>query len=207
MRVVVVASVSSNIAPLAMLTAPNKAEYCLRHGYSLLLENRPYADAVRNIADVVVPLLERFDLVWTLDSDAVITDMTRPVHGLDCIGLGATVCLEGIVDWNKLNCGSILWRAGERSKRLLEMIRDSYEEWVGLPCQWQTWMAGVGEDLVSVAPLRAFNSCAWSHPGGGSGLPGCHWQPGDLVFHPCGIFPGEARMSAVKAVIDGGVVR
>jgi hypothetical protein len=207
MKVAIVTSVSSKIAEMAATTAHNKVEYCLRHGYSLLLENRAYADAVKNVAEVVLPLLDRFDLVWTLDADCVITNMGVALHELGCLGPGATVCEEGIVGWNKLNCGSIVWRAGERSQRLLRLLHDSYDQWVNLPCQWQTWMAGIGEDLVTVAPLRAFNSCAWNAPGGGPGEVGTHWHPGDFVYHPCGVFPMATRVSSVKAILAGGVAR
>jgi hypothetical protein len=206
-KVAVVASVSGNIAELAMLTTPNKLEYCLRHGYSLLVENRPYAEAVQGVRAVVEPLLDRFDLVWTLDADAVITDMTRPVHELDCLGPGATACLEGIVPWNKMNCGSVIWKASAESLELLERLESSYVEWVSMPCQWQTWFAEVPPPLVTVAPLRAFNSCVWTHPAGSSGAPGSHWEPGDFVFHPCGVFPASARVKAVKEILSKGVVR
>lgn len=211
MTVVVVASVSSKIADLAMLTTPNKVEYCLRHGYSLLVENRPYDDAIRGFADVMLPLLDRFDLVWALDADAVITDLSRPVHELGCLGPGMTVCEEGIVEWNRVNCGSVIMRAGQKSRTLLRRMSAEIDLWIGLPCQWQTWIGNVAKepgDLVTVAPLRAFNSCEWTRPGGGGfEAPGSHWTPGDLVYHPCSVFPHDARLAAIKAVLAGGVVR
>jgi len=203
-------SVSANIAELASVTLPNKLEYCFRHDYSLVVDNRPYAEAIRDVRRVLVPLLEVYDIVWTLDCDAVITDMTRPVHALPCLGPGVTVCEEGIVGWNRLNCGSVVWRAGSRSRYLLDRIDEASAEWVAAPCVWQTWLgqyATVLADVMTVAPLRSFNSCAWNLPAGGVGQAGSHWEHGDLVFHPCGVFPHSERLEVVRSVIESGVIR
>jgi hypothetical protein len=210
MRVAVLTSVSANIAEMAALTVPNKLEYCLRHGYSLVVDSRPYTEAVQKVRQAVMPLFDEFDIVWALDCDAVITDMTRPIHTLPCLGPGATVCEEGIVAWNRLNCGSIVWRRGARSRYLLCRIEESTPEWVAMPCVWQTWLAEHAEtlgDILTIAPLRSFNSCAWTHPGGGSGESGSHWESGDLVFHPCGVYPTPARLDVILSALESGVVR
>lgn len=210
MRAAVITSVSGNISELASVTVPNKLEYCLRHGYSLIADNQPYKHAVRRVRDVILPLLDEYELVWALDCDAVVTDMTTPFHTLPCLGPGATVCEEGIVAWNRLNCGSVIWRSGWRSTWLLERLEESAPEWLPMPCVWQTWLgehAGRLGDSLTVAPLRAFNSCAWSHPAGVAGDSGSHWEFGDFVFHPCGVFPAEARLEIVHDVIASGVKR
>ena len=210
MRVALLTSVSANIAELAAVTVPNKLEYCLRHGYSLLVDNRPYEECVKNLADIVLSALADHDLVWTLDADAVITNMTVPIHTLGCLGPGMTACLEGIVEWNLINCGSVVWKRGCRTTYLLERMREAEAEWMQYPCRQQTWFGGVSkstEGLVSVAPLRAFNSCAWTHPGGGLGKPGSHWQRGDMVYHPCGVYPHSERLLTVKYAIENGVLR
>jgi hypothetical protein len=209
-KVALFTSVSANIAELATVTVPNKLEYCLRHDYSLLVDNRPYAEAVHALRSVLLPLLDVYDLVWTLDSDAVITDMTKPIHTLPCLGPGVTVCEEGIVGWNRLNCGSMVWRAGSRSRYLIDRIEESTDEWVAAPCVWQTWLGQYAEslsDVMTVAPLRSFNSCVWNFPGGNNGEPGSHWEQGDFVFHPCGVFPQDHRLELIRSVLDQGVSR
>lgn len=210
MRVAVLTSVSANIAQLAAMTVPNKLEYCLRHGYTLVVDNRPYQEVVDNLRDIILPVLEQHDIVWTLDCDAVITNMTVPIHTLPCLGPAMTVCEEGIVNWNRINCGSVVWRRGCRSRYLLERIHESRDEWIRMPCQQQTWLGERAEaagDLITVAPLRAFNSCSWSRPGNGDGEPGSHWEKDDLVFHPCGVFPHTDRAWLLERVLAGGVTR
>jgi len=210
MRVALLTSVSKKIAELAALTVPNKLEYCLRHGYSLIVDNRPYEEVVKNLSDIVLAALADHDIVWTLDCDAVITNMTVPIHTLECLGPAMTVCEEGIVEWNRVNCGSVVWKRGCRTTYLLERLREAEPEWMSYPCQQQTWLGEVSKgngDLITVAALRAFNSCAWTHPGGGLGEPGCHWQRGDLVYHPCGVYPNDERLQCVERALKNGVQR
>lgn len=203
MSLAIITSVSQNISDIAALTIPNKAEYCLRHGYSLVVDNQPYDQAVAR-TDRLCDFLDRFDVVWTLDADAVITDMTTPVHALPCLGPNVTVCEEGIVAWNRLNCGSMVWKNTFLSRWLACTLAALRGEWQSLPCQWQTWLGQRVEqlgDVLAVAPLRSFNSCAWNRPGGADGDPGSHWQPGDLVFHPCGVFPHSERLAAISQAL------
>lgn len=203
MNVALLTSVSANIGEMATLTVANKFEYCLRHGYSLIADNMPYEQAVRS-TDTVCHYLDRFDLVWCLDSDAVITDMTKPVHELDCLGPHMTVCEEGIVEWNRLNCGSTIWRNTPESRQLLLAIAAAVGQWESLPCQWQTWLQLVADKhptLVTVAPLRAFNSCVWNRPANARDEIGGHWQPGDFVYHPCGVYPMAERLKWIHMAL------
>ena len=203
MRVALFVSVSENIADLAKLTMPHKLAYCLRHGYSLVVDNRPYAEALASVGDIA-RLLDVYDLVWALDADAVITDQSQRIEQLPCLGPHMTVCEEGIVEWNYMNCGSVVWRNTQRSKDLCHEIQAAEAEWRPMPCVWQTWLWKHLErldDAVTVAPLRAFNSCEWTHPGGGNGEPGTHWQPGDFVWHPCGVFPMDERLVRIACKV------
>lgn len=207
MNVALVTSVSAKIACYADLTVPNKYAYCMRHGYSLVVDNRPYEQAAAGVSWLAL-LLDRYEMLWVLDADAVITNMSVPIHTLDCLGPHVTVCEEGIVPWNLLNCGSMVYRATEKSAELLVRISASPEEWKHLPCGWQSWLAdrrGELGDTLTVAPLRAFNSCVWNRPAGVSGEPGSHWQSGDLVFHANGVYPLEERARVLRHAIEHNV--
>lgn len=206
MSVAIVTSVSANIADFAEVTVPNKLAYCLRHGYSLVADNEVYETAVRRV-DRLCDYLDRFDVVWTLDADTLITNMDVPIHELPCLGPDVTVCEEGIVDWNRLNCGSMVWKNTFPSRWLAQTITALAPVWGGMACGWQTWLAEVAPSLgsaLTVAPLRSFNSCVWNRPGGGEGEPGSHWRPGDLVYHPCGVFPRGEKLRLLKAMVTDG---
>jgi hypothetical protein len=210
MRAAIMTSVSRNIAEMASLTVPNKLEYCLRHGYSLIVENRPYHEVASSMV-TLCSYLDQFDFLWCLDSDAVITDMSTPFHELPCIGPHATVCEEGIVEWNWVNCGSVVWRNTAECRTILSAIHAEEQTWRQMPCSWQTWFGDLAKsrpDLISVAPVGSFNSCEWTHPGGGpTKKPGSHWMPGHLVWHPCGVFPMADRVEAIRNMLNSGVCR
>ena len=195
MRVALLTSISPGCAAFAKATTPSKLAYCLRHGYSLVMINRPYDEAlIEGLADLWA-LLEDYDLIWSLDADCLITG-TAPIHKLPELGDHVTVCEEQIVDWNRLNCGSMVWRDTERTRGVLGQMIASEPQWRSMPCKSQSWLnenAPLFGDAVQIARQRAFNSVAWNHSGGGS-----HWQPGDLVYHPCGVVPHELRAEALR---------
>lgn len=198
MRAAICTSISAGCAALAKATTPSKVAYCLRHGYSLVLVNRPYDEAVvEGLRDIWRLLDDDYELVWSLDADCLITG-TAPIHALPELGHHVTVCEEQIVGWNRINCGSMVWRNTDRTRIVLGEILAAESHWRRMPCLWQSWLAEQGSllgDAVTVARQRAFNSVAWNHSGGGS-----HWQPGDLVYHPCGIVPHELRAEALRDV-------
>jgi hypothetical protein len=202
-NVALLTSVSANIANFAEATVPNKLSYCMRHGYSLVVDNEQYEVAAARV-DRLCAYLDRFDLIWTLDADTVITNMDIRIESLPCIGPHVTVCEEGIVEWNRVNCGAMVWKNTFHTRWLANTITALRPVWASLPCQWQTWLGNTAEglgDIVTVVPLRSFNSCEWTHPGGRSGQPGTHWQEGDFVYHPCGVFPREEKLRRVKQMI------
>ena len=196
MNAAILTSVSENIRDVATLTMPNKLEYCLRHGYSLVADNQPYDTAVVR-TDLLCHYLDRFDLIWTLDADTILTNMAVPIESLSCLGPNVTVCEEGILPWNRINCGSMVWRNTFHSRWLANHLSETQEQWRLLPCQWQTFLGTNADalgDVLTVAPLRAFNSCVWNRPANAHDEIGGHWQAGDLVYHPCGVFPHEERL-------------
>lgn len=200
-KVAIYTNVSKEVSEMARLTSLNKLEYCIKHNYSLIIHNRPYEDAVRDTKSLI-PLLNMYDILWTMDADSIITNMTLKIEELSCIGPHITICEEGIVPWNLFNCGSIVWRNTNESKQILASITDNENIWRSLVCGWQTWLAllkpSLG-DILTIAPLRSFNSCEWNRPGNGPGDPGSNWQQGDFVYHPCGVFPYEStRIEYIK---------
>ena len=205
MRIAIFTNVSKEIEDMSSLTMPNKLEYCLRHNYSLIMNDQPYDDIMVKM-NTLIPLLGNYDILWYMDSDIIITDMTKRIEDLGCLGPHITVCEEKIVSWNHINCGSIVFRNTDDSKAVLQAITDHEKDWKPLICQWQTWLYAIKHnigDIITIAPLRSFNSCVWNKPGNGPGLPGSDWQEGDFVCHPCGMFPyNPLRVDYIKETLQ-----
>ena len=197
MKVTILSSISPGCAAFAKATISAKLRYCLRHGYSLSLGNRPYETSVLEGLLDILCALDEFDVVWILDSDALITG-TQPIHEVPGLGPHVSVCRETIDPRNPINCGSMVFAATDRTRRLVREIYDAENEWRQMPCLWQSWLCDrlpqlQADRTLTLLPPRAFNSTVWNHSGGG-----CHWEPGDLVYHPCGIVPHELRAEALR---------
>jgi hypothetical protein len=210
-KIAMFTSVSANIAEIANLTMPNKLEYCLKHDYSLIIDNQKYEDCVDR-THAITYLFNEYDIVWCLDADAIITNMNIPFHTLECLGENITVCEEKIVDWNRINCGSIVMKNTLKTKTLLQLISVTKHQWEKLPTQWQTWLANKADslgDMLTIAPVRSFNSLEWNLPAGSAtwGPPGSNWHSGDLVYHPCGVFPREERIKYLKNALETKVIK
>jgi len=190
---------------------PNKLEYCLRHNYSLVIDNQKYEDCVDR-PHALNHLFDEYDILWTLDADAIITNMSIPFHTLECLGENITICEEGMVTWNKINCGSMVMKNTLQTKTLLQLISINKEAWQTLPASWQSWL-GINSDVFSnmltIAPVGSFNSVEWNLPANSAvwGPPGCNWKSGHLVYHPCSIFPREERIKYLKEALENKVIR
>jgi hypothetical protein len=210
-RIAMITSVSSNIAELATLTMPNKLEYCLKHDYTLIIQNQKYEDAVDR-THALIHLFDEYDLVWALDADAIITNMNVPIHTLECLGNNITVCEEGMVYWNRINCGSIVMKNTLETKTLLQLISVTKDQWKPLPASWQSWLginAEIFSNMLTIAPIGSFNSIEWNLPASSAiwGPPGNHWKSGHLVYHPCSIYPKEERLNYIKDALANKVIR
>lgn len=181
----------------------------MRHGYSMHIWNGDYTYANSHM-DYLINILDNCDILWLCDADVVITDMTKKIEDLKCLGPNVTICEEPIVEWNRINCGSVIFKNTSKSRSLLTKIAVNYDKWHGLPCGWQSWLQlpGVVDDgTVTIAPQRSFNSVVWNFPGGKSGLSGYNWDIGDFVYHPCGIYPLELRYRCLEEVVTKGIKR
>ena len=206
MKIAMITSVSDG-TPWASLTTPNHAEYCRRRGYTFIARHLPYSEAVVDF-NFLLDIFEHFDAVWCLDSDAVITNMNYTVEGIVAYsGLSMHVCRENIHEAVRINCGSVIWARG--CGPLVQAIVDHEGEWRPLTWIWQQWVEQLfyGEreafgidasKFVAVHPPREFNSCDHGDVR--------NWQPGDFVFHPCGM-PVDQRLGRIRTILTGGVTR
>lgn len=179
MRVAVVTSASKG-TPWAEITLPNRLEYCVRHDYTMIVQCEPYQQALDGFGRLH-SLLQLFDLVWTLDADCLITDLTRRIEDMRELGPHVSICEEGIGPHALVNGGSIVWRATHLSLALVNEIVESQPEWMPLEFNVQQWLMRHHErlaDRLTICHTRAFNGVEHGKTK--------VWQHGDFVYHPCG---------------------
>ena len=182
-KVVMVCSHSRKILNTTLTTIKNKLEYCLTHDYSFLLDCQEYSDAVSQVNKLIC-LFDKYDLIWCLDMDTIITNMTYKIDQLDCLGDDVTVCAERAF---AINCGSMVFKNTENTRWLLNTIVEHKHEWEKMGLIWQEWLVknyNKVRHALTIAPLKSFNSC--SLPDFYGGPEATDWSPGDFVYHACG---------------------
>jgi len=190
MKVAVYTTASSG-TPWAEITLPNRLEYCVRHDYTLMVQCEPYRKALDGF-DRLHALLDQFDLLWTLDADCLITDLTRRIEDVPELGPHVSICEEGLGPHALVNGGSMVWRSTALTHDLVTEIVDSQPEWISLEWNVQQWLMRHHErlaDRLTICHKRAFNGIEHGQTK--------VWQPGDYVYHPCGA-PADIRCRLLR---------
>ncbi|KAH8891162.1 hypothetical protein GQ53DRAFT_841589 [Thozetella sp. PMI_491] len=115
----------------------NKAQYANRHGYEFIVEFE--SNSTRGVMWTKFDLLERvintgkYDWVWWIDFDTLITNMSLPITDVISRALASDdrpdqVDLLATYDCNELNAGSFLTRASSYSIAMFNAIRKVYDE-------------------------------------------------------------------------------
>jgi hypothetical protein len=189
-HVAIVTSVSEG-TPWASIVMPSRLEYGIRHNATIISIPGKYPQCVVEVLSLARSLLEFFDLVWTLGADCLITNHTVSIGDVPELGPHMTICEELLGSHTTVNADSIVWRATDETKRLLDYLVTHSDEWLDSPFMLQCWIRDNRQslaDVVTVAHARAFNSVDHGK---------CFWEPGDLVYHPCGA-PTHQRCEALR---------
>lgn len=180
--------------PWAQIVLPNRLEYCVRHNYTMITSCEPYEQSLDEFKKLH-KILDQYDVVWTLDSDCLITDLRIKIQDISCLGPNVSICREGLGDHALVNAGSIVWKSTQLSHDLIDEIVASQPEWKVFPFNIQDWLMKHHlrlSDKLTICEQRAFNSVHHAHI--------MIWQPGDFVYHPCGM-PSDTRCEYLKDML------
>lgn len=179
MKIALVTSASSN-TPWIDITISNHLEYCIKHNYTMIVNCESYIDALENFGKLD-NLLYEYDLVWTLDADCLITNLTKKIENISELGPNVSICEEGLDPNTLINAGSMVWKNTKLSHELINEIVLAKSEWLLLNFNIQGWLMINHQkltDKLKICPKRTFNSVHY----GDNKI----WQSGDFVYHPCG---------------------
>lgn len=194
MKVAIYTSASQN-TPWIKTTISNHLEYCIRHNYTMVLSCEPYEQALNEFGKLNY-LLDQYDLVWTLDADCLITDLTKRIEEIPELGPHVSICKEGLGPHSLVNGGSMVWKSTKQSHELIDEIVASKPEWESLTFNIQDWLMKHRvrlSDRLTICPERTINSSDSPYI--------CLWEPGDFVYHPCGL-PTETRCKILEIMIE-----
>lgn len=86
-------------ADLAAVSQPGKEEYCARHGYDFIHDQRPLADPLGfERIELVQALLGQYDIVLSVDTDAMIMNETLKADRFPATGIVISEDLFGVND-------------------------------------------------------------------------------------------------------------
>lgn len=185
MKIALVTSASSN-TPWINITISNHLEYCVRHNYTMIVYCESYSEAMENFGRLD-SLLNDYDLIWTIDADCLITDLTKKIEEIPELGPNVSICEEGLGPHTLINGGSMVWKNTLETHELIQEIISFKSEWISLTFNIQDWLMTHHQRLsnkLKICPLRTFNSVHHND--------NKIWLAGDFVYHPCGA-PADLR--------------
>jgi hypothetical protein len=170
---------------LCSIISPENLKYCRRHGYDYNVHYAPFGSPgiYYNVDfNLVLGLINHYDLIATLDSDVLVMDQTRRIE--DILGNAEQVIAEEKLGpgCSPINAGVVIWKCGEWSRRLINNLLEHRKEAEKDPrnWQWQLWKMMEKKDplVARMKVVKAGELNAW----GGVGKPPSY-KPGDFAVH------------------------
>lgn len=193
----IVTAASKDYWPLLELTAPNKLEYCLRHGAKLLMHQHPNGSEIVSYDRLslilhALDLCEENEWLWFMGADTLITNMTINAEQM----LGTETLRIGL-DINGINNDSFFLRNNKQARTTIQrcLYRVAMEDEPTCQSAMNTEIL-LGKISTRAVSQREFNSFLYNEYSYGA-YPEGTWQPGDLVLHVPGL-PMERRMELVR---------
>lgn len=184
MKVTLLTASSKEYWLLMALSAPNKLEYCIRHGVQFAMNIHTHIDAFKNWGERELFMLDALDAydcdwLWFMGADTIITNQTLDIR---------TLCDDEFdfiigVDVNGINNDSFLLKNCKASRDFLKRVlcrRDA-------PHDQDAMFAEKDVSLkTKLVGQRTFNSYKYDEYGYGP-FPEGTWQEGDFVLHVPGL--------------------
>lgn len=185
MNVMLYQSHSANNEALFMTTIRNHLDYCARHGYSLILKDEPYR--INMPTDEIGRALKLCDMLITIGSDCVFTDMKKPITDFWNGKSPVAICIEGSPE--TLVNGEITFLRNSRgAERFLDVVAALQQQFPNEKWGYQSIVnrilaenPAVAENvqLIEAGTLQRYFGSEWENPL-------CTvfpWNPGDFLAH------------------------
>jgi len=183
MKILVLTNHSDKIREWDDLTAPNKREYCDRHGYGF--ENIKFDyEAYMEFFEVLRQRIGENDLVMAMGCDTIFTNFEKRIEDVQGEEKRVTISEEHF-NHDVFNNDVMIFPNSEQSFRILDLVVRDEPIWKHKRFLWQNhlsdlWKAGGLRDVLNVVGARVMNSCHQDN----SVL--SKWQEGDWVLHAMG---------------------
>ena len=166
---------------LYQLTLPNHAAYAGVHGYDMFSFNWEYNNTTLawNVLTQLSHILLEYDVVCTVGSDVIFTNLQKPLAHFVDPNYGAIMSLEDI-GGSPVNNDLMLWLRGEKATRVLSRMATLWGATQNHPWMLQQTlniMRSEGNTDVKFLPCRELQSTPVRS------FPKSVWRPGDFALH------------------------
>lgn len=203
---------------LANLVLPIAKAYCERHGYAAEFICEAFYGVKENNGQLsqmpvgyykmlkLRELLDKYEFIWVLDCDTLITNIHIPFMAYVCNGGADDLFFTH--DVNGLNAGSFIIRSNKRSKKFIQAVIDNFDapeeqsimkRFLHLIKPWR-----LHHPSINSYPYAEYTH-DWERLIGEHEMPiheQGNWQPGDLLLHLPGLDMNTRINIIIKTIFD-----
>lgn len=209
MEYLILSGHSSINEPIARLTAQNKWDYSVRHGYDLLTLRVPWEIWKRKCLKYVLDLLPHYKGILAIGSDVLFMNhlvrIEDNITSSDNIVLARECSGKPEDGWSQINNDVVIWMNTDKTRMVLQRLISDMPKWINGPQLWQSHFQKllIGEkseseimEAVRLVEPRVMNSNVEEGPQKIS-----KWEMGDWIFHAlCG--PNERKFILLKHYLE-----
>ena len=202
MNIAIISAWDKKYDALANITSPNHKMYCDKHGYELVTVNNwegtwEGRGPQWSRLDVARKTLHRFDAIFIIDIDMIITNMNIKIEDL------ATHDFVCTYDVNGFNAASIILKNTEWAINFIDKYWTVGNRYLNFPNPEQTCMAHLlicePKDKWDIKPQRTMNSFPYQYYED-LDFPEGTWAPEDFILHTPAL-PLEQRIEILGKAI------
>ena len=183
-----------NLKDLAVITAPNRLGYCLRHNYQLRLSKFVSSDSYFMEIERLMQLIDALkDCHWlvSMGADTVFTNMTIKFE--DIINKYNNCDVIVAEDVNGINCDIMLMKNTPAVKNWLMNLVYLTKEYTAYQFAMATFKPeGFKLGVIHQKEINAMPYWLYNYPDDKGGK----WEQGDFIFHA----PGLAIPDKIKVI-------
>lgn len=208
MKTCILKTHSAEFAELNALTLPNHTAYADAHGYDVLSihwRERTAKDMLWNCLSEIEKTLREYDLVLSIGSDVVFTDLKKPLaYFTTTCPTAAVIISQEAIGGSQTNADMILWREDMGAEYVIKELWRNWAHYADDPwgpqAVFNAWLehGGCGTE-IDFLPCRELQSAPVR------GFPRSMWQPGDFALHFLGM-PLQEKINRCKHFLTTGEV-
>jgi len=203
MRIALLQTHSKNNEDIYQMSLKNHVQYAAQHEYGMIQENISYYEALHDVVNIFSRALKIYDMILSIGSDVVFTNMAIPIESFIESGKGIAISREDI--GSLCNADTIALKNSYECQSVIDYFNKTKARWEneswGIQRAFNWILQEKPDDVyekVSFHPVRKMQSTIFSDYAS-------KWQPGDFSLHFVGCSNDEKRQRMGMFLNEGKV--